>query len=471
MLQRNLAASAERRTCALCAFCVLALLFGLGYEGVFISLSQDDLMNLHFGMREPFARLLLANLFPFTTVFRPAGAALYVSLFEAVGFDPISYRVVTYGILLLGCVALYRLVKELDGRATAAAFAPIFLVFHSGFLHIYSENAYVYDPLCGALFAATLLFYHQRRRHGPLRLRDAAILYLLWAATVNSKEMGLTLAVVLMAYEAVFSRPLAWRNFAWPGVLLGMSFVAWRGKIALGSPLYEHRSYQPSVDFARLVAAAQQQLAEATLASTATISVVTVAVILTLFVAVALACRTKAALFGLLWALITPWPILAIGGRPFSALYVTWIGVAIVLGSVTAETVDRLKVPEKAKPFAVVVVAAFWALAQWNDMGHRPSIQQAGAQWEQVRDAIDDYAHIPGLCESNSVLVLDTRFGNDRYHPLFIAHLLCSRYETGIYIPGLNVSDEDADARFKEYDLVLRDHGQDLEVVRHRRDP
>ena len=115
-------------------------------------------MNLHFGMGEPFARLLLANLFPFTTVFRPAGAALYVGLFEAFGFDPIHYRVVTYGILLLGCVALYRLVKESDGRAMAAAFAPILRVARSRFLQVNSENCYVYDPLCGALFAATVLF-------------------------------------------------------------------------------------------------------------------------------------------------------------------------------------------------------------------------------------------------------------------------------------------------------------------------
>ena len=63
MLLRNLAASAERRTCVFCALSVLALLFGLGYEGLFISLSEDDLMNLHFDVREPLARLLLANLF------------------------------------------------------------------------------------------------------------------------------------------------------------------------------------------------------------------------------------------------------------------------------------------------------------------------------------------------------------------------------------------------------------------------
>jgi hypothetical protein len=471
MPRKNLAASAERQTCVLCALSVLALLFGLGYDGLLISLSEDDLMNLHFGMREPFARLALANLFPFTTMIRPAGSTLYVVLFRLFEFEPIYYHLAVYGILLLGCVALYRLVKDLSGRATGGALAAVFLAFHSRFLHIYSESSYVYDPLCGAFFLATVLFYHRRRQHGALRLQDVAVLYLLWAATVNSKEMGLTLAAVLMAYEAVFSRPLAWRNLAWPGVLLALSFAAWRAKVAQGSPLHAHQHYQPSVDFAHLLDAAQRQLADATLAPAATVSLAALALTLTLFAGIALASGTKVARFGLLWVLITPWPILMISDRPFSALYVTWIGVTIVLGSVGAEALRRLKVAEKAKPYAVAAAAAGWALLQWNDMSRRPSLLQAGAQWEHVRDAIDDYSHIPGLCDANSVLVLDPRFGNDRYQPLFICQLLCERYEMGIYIPGLNITEDDASARFNEFDLVLRDVGQDIQVVRHRGDP
>jgi len=152
-----------------------------------------------------------------------------------------------YGILLLGCVALYRLVKELDGRETAAALAPIFIAFHSRLIHIYADNAYLYDPLCAAFFVAAVLFYHHRRRQGPLRPLDVLILYLLWAACVNAKEVGLTLPVVLLAYEVVFARPLTLRPLVWPCVLLALSFASWRGKIAEGSPLHAHHNYQPTL--------------------------------------------------------------------------------------------------------------------------------------------------------------------------------------------------------------------------------
>lgn len=464
----HLALSAERRTCVCCALSVLALLFGLGYAGLFISLSEDDLMNLHFGMHEPLARLFVANLFPFTTVFRPAGAAIYVALFKTFGFSPIYYRVVLYGILLLSCVALYRLVKELDGRVTAAAMAPLFIAFHSRFMHIYAENSYVYDPLCGLLFVVTVLFYHHRRRRGIFRSRDVLILYLLWAATVNAKEVGLTLPVVLLTYEVVFAKPLTFRSLLWPCVLLGLSFAAWRGKVAEGSPLHGHPHYQPTVHPLALFDEARRQVAEAILSPTFIARPAVFAAVVILIVALVCASRSKTAYFGLLWAVITPLPVLAIGGRPLSSLFVVGIGVAILLGAVLAEAFDRLRLRDNTKTFAVLGVCLFWALLQWNDMGQRPSVRESGAQWEHVRDAIGDYSRLPGLCEAHMLLVLDSRFGTDRYHPLFIAQLLCGDYGKVVHIAGLNISEDDAVAKRPDYDLVLRDLGDNLEVVQRR---
>ena len=192
------------------------------------------------------------------------------------------------------------------------------------------------------------------------------------------------------------------------------------------------------------------------------------ALIVVLIVALALASRRKSACFGLLWAAITPLPVLAIGGRPLSAVFIACMGIAITLASVLAEAFDRLRQRGNAKTVLVAMTAAFWALLQASDMWRGQSVQEVGARWEHVRDAIDHYSRVPRLCNANTVLVLDTRFGNDRYHPLFITRLLCDRYKVSVYIPGLSISDKDAEARFTEFDLVLRDRGQDLEVVRQR---
>lgn len=468
MFLKNLAASAERRTCVFCALSVPALLLGLGCAGLFISLSEDDLMNLHFGMREPLDRLLLANLFPFTTVYRPMGSAVYVAMFEAFGFNPISYRSISYGILLLSCVALYQLTKKIDGRVTASSIAAIFAAFHSRFLHIYSEGSYLYDILCGMFFLAAVAFYVARRNRGPLSCGEIGVVYLLWAAAVNSKEIALTLPAVLLVYEAIFHWPAAKRNVATPLALFVLAVVAWRGKTALGSPLHGHPNYQASFEFEAILHAIQTQLADAVMSRSLVLGSSVAVLLLAPICWQSLVSRSKTAVFGLVWALSTPWPVLLIAGRPFSAMYVPWMGVALALGALSADWIERRQFRPRTYPALVAAMALLWGVLNFADAKTRPSIGELGARWEHVRDAIEDYSKIGGICEAYMLLVLDSRFGADRYHPLFIAQLLCGDYNKVVHIAGLSISEEEAVAKRTDYDLVIRDLGDDLEVVQRK---
>lgn len=465
MLFRSRATSSDQWTCVLAALAVSTLLFLFARDGLFVSLSEDDLMNLHYAAGEPLGRLLVANLFPFTTVYRPAGSAVYVAIFELVGFAPLYFRAATCIFLLLSCVAMYRLGALLDGRVLAGALAVIPLAFHSRLAHIYTENAYVYDVLCGALFAWTVYFYAHRRRYGSLRPWDVLILYLLWSATVNAKEIGLTLPVVLMAYEIVLTRPFLKRRLVWPGLLFVCSVVAWRGKVAPWSPLYNHASYEPGFDLFHVLQQVQKQVAEAVLASGASISVGVLAVIVVAFCGLALGSRSKAAQFGLWWIAITPWPILVIDSRPFSSLYIPWMGVCLVIGAVASEAFASMRLPDSGKLLAIPICALAWAGLQWTDTQTRPPLTEIGGQWEHVRGAIADYREIPRLCEAEHVLVLESRFGNDRYHPLFLKELYCGQKDPHVVIPGLNMSIEVAREQFETFDLVIVDDGEQARAL------
>lgn len=468
MLIKNLAASAERRTCVFAALSVVALLFGLGYEGLFISLSEDDLMNLRFAAGEPVGRLLFANLFPFTTVYRPMGSAVYVSMFEAFGFNPIYYRLISYGILLLTCVALCQLTKKIDGRVTAASLAAVFAAFHSRFLDIYSEGGYLYDILCGFFCLATAAFYVARRNRGLLGYGEIGVVYLLWAAAANSKEIALTLPAVLLVYEAVFHWPIARRNWIAPLALFVLSVFAWRGKTAPGSLFYGHPNYQTSLDFEAILQTIQTQLADAVMSRAVVLSPSVVVLLLAPICWHSLASRNKTAVFGLLWALITPWPVLLIAGRPFSAMYVPWMGVALALGALSADWIERRQFPPGADAALVIAMAVLWGGLNFADVKTRPRIGELGARWERVRGAIRDYSAVDGICAANKLLILDSRFGADRYHPLFIAQLLCEDYDKVVDIAGLSVSEEEAAAKRADYDLVIRDLGGDLEIVQRK---
>src|SRR5689334_13325263 len=66
------------------------------WPGILIAFHPDDVMNLHFGWRLPVRQLVLANVVPFTHVYRPAGSAVYRIVYGIAGFHPRPFRVVTY---------------------------------------------------------------------------------------------------------------------------------------------------------------------------------------------------------------------------------------------------------------------------------------------------------------------------------------------------------------------------------------
>lgn len=210
---------------------------------------------------------------------------------------------------------------------------------------------------------------------------------------------------------------------------------------------------------------AQKQVAEAMLASDVSVTAGALALVLIAFCGLALNSRSKAAQFGLLWAVITPWPILAIAGRPFSSMYIPWMGVCLVVGAVGSRGIELLRLPTVGKQLAIPCFALAWAVVQWPDTQARPPLVKIGEQWEHVRDAIADYGEIPRLCESEHVLVLESRFGNDRYHPLFLKELYCGQKDPHVVIPGLNITIEVAREQFESFDLVIVDDGDQARAL------
>ncbi len=80
---------------------VAAFLLRRTWPGLTIYFSGDDIMNLYWAWTAAPARLALANFVPFTTEYRPLGAALYRTLFAVFGFEPLPFRIVAYALILL----------------------------------------------------------------------------------------------------------------------------------------------------------------------------------------------------------------------------------------------------------------------------------------------------------------------------------------------------------------------------------
>ena len=73
-------------------------------------------MSLFPGWAKPLACLPTSNIAPSIGVYRTAESGLHLSFHELVRLVAIYHYLSAYGILLLGCVALYRATTKLGGR-------------------------------------------------------------------------------------------------------------------------------------------------------------------------------------------------------------------------------------------------------------------------------------------------------------------------------------------------------------------
>jgi hypothetical protein len=73
---------------------------------------------------------------------------------------------------------------------------------------LYWNNGAVYDILCFTFYFAALSYYVRVRRAGPiLNLRAATMFLGLYIGALDSKEMAVTLPVLLIIYELIYFRP------------------------------------------------------------------------------------------------------------------------------------------------------------------------------------------------------------------------------------------------------------------------
>src|SRR3954451_19131902 len=129
---RQPAVAAALVSLLIAGFCLLCIWPGLtpGFDG-------DDLMNLNFCWQPPLRTLVIANLVPFTSFYRPAGGAYYRLCLALFGWHPAFFRTVTVGLLLLNLLLVYKLAHRLSGSREVGALAALLYTFHGHLQHIY----------------------------------------------------------------------------------------------------------------------------------------------------------------------------------------------------------------------------------------------------------------------------------------------------------------------------------------------
>src|SRR5579871_5947716 len=82
-------------------------------KGIRAYFSPDDIMNMYFANQVPLGRMVLENILPFTTGYRPLGAAFYRVGYLLFGLNPIPFRIAIYAVMMLNIALLYRVTRKL----------------------------------------------------------------------------------------------------------------------------------------------------------------------------------------------------------------------------------------------------------------------------------------------------------------------------------------------------------------------
>jgi hypothetical protein len=198
------------------ALLILAYFLYFTWDGLRVQFAADDMMNMTSYWRMPPIRMVLHVFMPWLGVFRPMAGLFYMPLLKVFGLNPIPYHAVMLAILMGNLCLVYRFARRVGCSELQAGLATVAAAYHAGLSMLFYSTAFIYDVLCFTFYMAAFLCYTRVRAQGRLlRGRETALVIGLYLFAVDSKEMALTLPLVLLAYEWVYhpkygGQPAAW---------------------------------------------------------------------------------------------------------------------------------------------------------------------------------------------------------------------------------------------------------------------
>jgi hypothetical protein len=177
----------------------------------------DDLMNMALYWAAPL-KAIRANLFFWTFSGRPFAAFYYLPLHHFFDLNPKPYRVVTITLIATTIPIAYSLARSLSFSRSIAFLTIVPWCYHPRLASLVFIDAFIYDVLCSLFYLAALAWYVGIREKGrslhPLELFGCFTLYL---CALNSKEMAVTLPVIVLVYEIIkyYHRPNQQTLFEW----------------------------------------------------------------------------------------------------------------------------------------------------------------------------------------------------------------------------------------------------------------
>jgi len=327
---------------------VLAYFVALEQDRIGTYFAADDMMNLATYFRMGPWGALESQFLVWRGFYRPMGAAFYLPLFHWFGLNPAPFQIAILSILALNIFLAFRFALALGSSDLVAGLTALIVAYHPGLTNLHYNVDMIYDVLCFTFFVGGLLLYVSIRRQGRFpRWPEMAAFALLYLCALNSKEMALTMPLVLLAYEVAqtlpsvraatgserFPRTRQWLALARrPACLVlltsALALASLYGKKFGVQPIMDRPAYQPVLSLERYMAFQKASLYDLSghLARPGWHGVIVFWALVTY-----LAWRKPRPLLRFTWAymLLTPLPIAFLTDRTQGCLYIPLVGSAI----------------------------------------------------------------------------------------------------------------------------------------------
>ncbi len=196
-----------------------ALLAGLFIAGYFVyearsslraEFTHDDLMNCWRAVFDPLATHVRDCIvfFRFSDSYRPFPTLVYRVAFHFSGFNLFPLRVLLLVVMGLNLLLTYSFARRLAASREVGILAALLGAYHLNLVVYYLNTGFLYDIFCFFFYFSALVFYLRIRQAGRrLCWYELAAFCTLYLLALDSKELAVSLPVVIAAWELLFSPP------------------------------------------------------------------------------------------------------------------------------------------------------------------------------------------------------------------------------------------------------------------------
>jgi hypothetical protein len=457
----------DRRLVLRSAALLAAYFIYFNWDRVTMHFAADEMMNISLYFRPGPWRLALWQLSIWKNVPRPLGGVFYLPLYYLFGLNPAPYQIVITVILAANGYWLYRFARILGCAPLVAGVATLIGIYHPGLTNLHYNTDMIYDVLCFFFFFAALVYWARiRRDDGKPGRREIAVLLVLYLAALDSKEMAVTLPIVLAAYEWFFHGARGFRA-SWRAVLpmVAMNAAYVVGKFFGPDPLIKAGGYGMAFSVARALEFQRRSVGEIVCWRN-DLTLLPVAAIWLLVTLIAWRSRAPALRFCWCMMVVTPVPIEFLAGRGQGCLYIpmaAWVVFAsiVLVGALRAIAeflVRLLRSADGVLALLLAGAAVLWCgqVQHWKDAAINPAAAQQGVLTrEMIRQFQEMHVNIrPG----GRIVFLHNPF--EGWDLAFIAELVLKDRKLDIHLqdhnplPDAEIATADAVFDYRDGKLV-----------------